>query len=110
MYHRQQQLMVHLVESIAVNVKGLKCISGYLGVDVAASFHLCEVANPAQEGIGYTWGPAAAHGNLVGCLAGTFYSEESRRAQDNAFKHLVAVIFQVAVYAEAGTHRGSEHA
>ena len=56
-----ENLVVDLVEAIAVDVEGFEGIAGDVDVDVARPLDLGEVADAAQQGVGDSGGSAAAH-------------------------------------------------
>ena len=68
-----------------------------------------KVAHTAQQGIGYTGRATAAAGNLVGCLIVARHAKDVGRARDDACEHLIVVILEVHVDAEASAQRRCEH-
>ena len=66
----QQDAVVDLVEAIAVDVKGLQGMAGYVDVDKPVALHHREISHASQERIGYTRSATTAQGNLLGRLVG----------------------------------------
>ena len=109
-YHRRQELVVNLVQAIAVNVQRFEGIAGNRLVDATAPLHLGKVAHAAEQGVGDTRRAATPRGNLFGrsLLAGDI--QYLRTAEDDVRQRLVVVVFQMHVDAEAGTERTGQQA
>ena len=101
---------VHVVQSVAVHIKSLQGIAGYIQRDGAVALDLREVAHAAQQAVGYTGGAARAPRYLDGALAGDLHLQQRGRAVDDAGKRLGVIVLQTAVDAEAGAQRSREHA
>ena len=105
-----EDLVVNLVEAVAVDVECFEGIACYLHVDGAGALDLCEVAHAAQQGVGDTGGATAAAGNLGGRLMVARHAEDVGRAGDDAGEDVGVVVLEVHVDAEAGAERCGEHA
>ena len=83
-------------------------VFGNGGIDFAGALHLGKIAHTAQQRVGDTRGATATQGNFARGILFDGHAEQVRRTLHNVLQHLVAVVFQVAIDAKAGTQRRGE--
>ena len=106
----EEDFAVDEVESVAVDIECFEGEACDAGVDAAVAFHLGEVTDAAQQGIGDTWRAAATAGNLgCGLLLDGNVEDASRTAHD-AGERLRIVVVKVHVDAKAGAEGCGEQA
>ncbi len=104
----EQYAVVDLVEAVAVDVEGLKGVACYGEVDAAGATHHGEVAHSAEQRVGYTRRAPAAESDLLRRLFVDADAEQSGGALDDGAEQFVVVVFEVALYAEAGPEGSGE--
>ena len=101
----EQDLIVYLVQTVAVDVQRLECHPCDTQVDASVALHLGKITHTAQQGIGDTRRAAAAAGYLAGGLYIYGEPQDAGTAGDDLLQRGGIVVFQVQVDAEAGTER-----
>src|SRR3712207_124445 len=100
-----QNLVVYLVEPVAVDVQRFEREPGNVRIDGACPFHLRKVPHTAKQGIGYTRSAAAARRYFRRCRNGARHIEDGSGTADDRTQHIVVVILQVQIDAETRAKR-----
>ena len=105
-----QDLVVYLVETIAIYVEGLKCDACYIEVDAAVSLDLREVADASEQCVGDTRCATTAAGNLAGGFEVDGYAQDAGRTHYDLLQGVGIVVLKVHVDAEACSQGSCEQA
>ena len=105
-----QDLVVYLVETVAIYVQGLKCDACYIEVDAAISLDLREVADASEQGVGDSWCATTAAGNLAGGFEVDGHAQDAGRTHYDLLQGVGIVVLEVHVDAEACSQGSREQA
>ena len=106
--HRQQNLIINLIQPITVDIQRLKRITRNRAVNPTRTLHLRKVTHTTQQSIRNTRRTPTPTRYLYSRLSHNRHLHYRRRTIDDIHQHLIIVVFKVAINTKSRTQRSRQ--